>query len=46
MEQAGTRKRYTPPTLKAWGTVAELTQTGNTREGGDAKGGSASSQGV
>jgi len=31
---------YEPPTLKAWGTVEELTATGNTNPSTDCKGGS------
>ncbi|MEW6636305.1 MAG: lasso RiPP family leader peptide-containing protein [Actinomycetota bacterium] len=41
----GRKKAYTPPELKKWGTVADLTQTGRTRPGADAKGGSALSMG-
>lgn len=39
------KKIYTPPKLKKWGTVADLTQTGRTNPGGDGKLGSAASQG-
>ena len=39
------KKSYTPPVLKKWGKVADLTQTGRTMPGADAKGGSAGSQG-
>jgi hypothetical protein len=34
------RKAYIAPTVKRWGTVADLTQVGRTRVGGDAKEGS------
>lgn len=34
------KKEYEPPKLKEWGTLAELTQTGLSYEGGDAKIGS------
>jgi hypothetical protein len=40
------KKSYTTPKLKKWGTVADLTQTGKTNEGGDAKNGSSGSGGV
>lgn len=40
------KKEYTAPELKTWGTVADLTQTGKTNEGGDAKTGSVGSSGV
>lgn len=39
------KKAYTPPKLKKWGTVADLTKTGRTNPGADGKGGSAASQG-
>jgi hypothetical protein len=39
------KKTYRQPTLKKWGTVADLTKTGLTFEGGDAKIGSAMSRG-
>jgi hypothetical protein len=39
------KKAYTPPKLKKWGTVADLTKTGMTTAGADGKGGSAPSQG-
>ena len=39
------KKGYTPPTLKTWGTVRDLTQTGKTNPGGDGKSGSAASKG-
>lgn len=39
------KKSYTTPKLKKWGTVAEMTQTGQTNPGADGKGGSAASQG-
>ncbi len=34
------KKAYTSPELREWGTIKDLTQTGKTREGGDAKTGS------
>ena len=34
------KKSYTAPTLKVWGKVSDLTRTGQTRDGDDAKGGS------
>ncbi len=40
------KKAYTSPELKKWGTVADLTQTGKTNEGGDQKNGSVGSVGV
>jgi hypothetical protein len=39
------KKAYTSPSLKKWGKVAELTQTGLTTAGGDAKAGSRPSEG-
>lgn len=39
------KKTYTTPELKTWGKVADLTQTGFTMAGADAKGGSALSKG-
>lgn len=39
------KKPYTTPKLKNWGAVADLTQTGKTTEGGDAKTGSTPSDG-
>ena len=39
------RKVYVAPTIKRWGTVADLTKTGQTNPGGDGKGGSATSFG-
>lgn len=39
------KKPYRTPEIKDWGTVVDLTATGRTREGQDAKGGSAMSQG-
>jgi hypothetical protein len=39
------KKDYNKPEIKAWGTVADLTATGMTRPGNDAKAGSAASQG-
>ena len=40
-----TKKTYEPPQLKEWGTVADLTQTGQTMPGQDMKAGSSTSQG-
>jgi hypothetical protein len=40
------KKRYETPRIKDWGTVAELTATGQTMPGDDAKSGSAASQGA
>ena len=40
-----TKKPYTSPELKQWGTVVDLTQTGLTRPGDDFKQGSTASQG-
>lgn len=34
------KKVYTEPDVTDYGTVADLTETGNTRPGSDAKGGS------
>lgn len=34
------KKPYRKPELKKWGTVADLTKTGLSTEGGDAKSGS------
>jgi hypothetical protein len=34
------KKTYEKPTLKTWGTVADLTKVGLTQMGNDAKGGS------
>jgi len=39
------KKDYHKPEIKAWGTVADLTATGMTNPGNDAKGGSAASMG-
>jgi len=39
------KKDYHKPEIKAWGTVADLTATGLTHPGDDAKQGSAASQG-
>ncbi|CAN5573991.1 hypothetical protein BH20CHL7_BH20CHL7_03410 [soil metagenome] len=44
-DQTTQDETYTEPKLEEWGTVADLTQTGLTRPGTDAKGGSAASQG-
>lgn len=38
-------KKYSKPVLKNWGTVADLTKTGLTNSGNDAKQGSVASQG-
>ncbi len=35
--QPATKKVYAAPKLKEWGTVADLTRTGNTFAKGDAK---------
>ena len=40
-----TKKSYSSPELKKWGTVVDLTQTGKTFEGADQKGGSGTSSG-
>ena len=45
MPQTTNKKSYTAPHLKPWGTVADLTQTGQTHPGGDAKAGSVLSKG-
>ena len=39
------KKAYEKPEVKELGSVAELTQTGQTNPGGDMKGGSAGSMG-
>jgi hypothetical protein len=39
-------KSYSAPEFEEFGTVADLTETGKTYPGADAKGGSAASQGV
>lgn len=39
------KKDYHKPEIKAWGTVADLTATGLTHPGSDAKSGSAASMG-
>lgn len=39
------RKAYTPPTVRAWGRVTEVTRAGYTNPGGDMKHGSRPSQG-
>jgi hypothetical protein len=39
------KKQYRTPEVQDWGTVTELTATGQTQPGPDAKEGSASSQG-
>ncbi len=40
------RKQYSKPKISNWGTIADLTKTGLTHAGGDAKEGSVASQGV
>jgi hypothetical protein len=45
MDHADTKKVYRPPTVDDWGTVTDLTATGRTQPGADAKGGSAGSSG-
>lgn len=45
MNEQSSKKPYTTPVLIELGTIADLTQTGKTNEGGDMKGGSADSQG-
>ena len=40
------KKTYTSPVIKKWGTVASLTQNGGTNPGGDPKGGSGPGRGV
>jgi hypothetical protein len=39
------KKAYRAPTVDDWGTVTDLTATGLTNPGGDAKSGSVMSQG-
>lgn len=39
------KKEYHKPEIKSWGTVADLTATGMTHPGNDAKAGSAASMG-
>ena len=39
------KKTYSAPTVKRWGSVADLTKTGLTRRGGDGKSGSVGSPG-
>ena len=39
------KKPYEKPQVRDWGTVAELTATGQTKPGGDMKSGSVASQG-
>jgi hypothetical protein len=39
------KKEYHKPEIKSWGTVADLTATGLTHPGNDAKSGSAASMG-
>lgn len=39
-KQLSVRRSYEPPTLRFWGGVADLTKTGLTVSGADAKGGS------
>jgi hypothetical protein len=40
------KHEYATPTIRDWGTVTQLTQTGLTRPGADAKAGSVLSNGV
>ena len=40
------KKDYIAPEVRDWGTVAQMTATGKTHPGDDAKGGSAASQGI
>ena len=40
------KKQYQKPEVQDWGTVTDLTATGTTQSGPDAKGGSAASQGA
>ena len=44
-EEAGSKKEYQRPELTTWGTVEDLTLTGNTHPGSDGKGGSSLSNG-
>ena len=44
-EEVAMKTPYTVPHLKKIGSIADLTQTGITFDGDDAKGGSAASQG-
>jgi hypothetical protein len=46
LEVSAEDREYSEPTLEEWGTVADLTQTGLTHPGTDAKSGSRPSQGV
>ena len=47
MKNQPMQKEYVPPVIKTWGTVAELTQTGNTNPtDSDFKGGSKSPPGL
>lgn len=39
------KKQYRKPEVQDWGTVTDLTATGQTHPGADGKAGSASSQG-
>lgn len=45
-QQEDRREEYREPELEEWGTVTDLTQTGLTRPGTDAKQGSRPSSGV
>lgn len=40
------KKQYKKPQIREWGTVADLTATGLTHPGDDAKEGSAASHGI
>jgi hypothetical protein len=44
-EQPAIKKPYASPELREWGTLIDLTRTGRTMPGLDAKGGSAMSRG-
>ena len=44
-KQTATKRTYRRPQLKVWGTVVQLTQTGLSYAGGDAKVGTALSKG-
>lgn len=40
------KKTYRKPEIREWGTVSDLTATGETNPGDDSKDGSAASEGV
>ncbi len=46
MEERTEKKEYVRPSVEDFGLVADLTATGTTQDGADAKGGSAASQGI